>query len=408
MPISENESENGKIDLKALNLEDIPTSYNVVTNNIRTGNINQPTKSVAVIDIEGVIGWDWGKWFDDLPQNTERGLKSILDEIDALAVDEIKVNIINSPGGLISDAITMHDHLAMHPAKVTTDVIGYAASAATFLMQAGDTRKMSANAEALAHHAMIPAFAPINAIEAEDLKERLQELDAKIVRLYDNRGVSKGIAEYMDADKGNGKWISPEKAKELNFVDEIYEPYSAVACVGMNTEAFKSAAKKFGLPIPEETNEAPEQDKPVNSEENNIHEEEIMDKDEMMAGINEAVTAAIGPAVTAAINALKEQEQETNEEQPKEVEVAFEGDPANQEDVQNHINKVRIEQLKAATNWNDIESVKAYQNAVFEDKGSKQPAPTTNTSMKPAATKPEEVNEQDRLDTLAFLKRGDK
>src|SRR5262245_6656139 len=60
-------------------------------------------------------------------------------------VDEIVV-LVNSPGGVIYEALGIYNALARHPANVITHNVGAAWSAASWIVQAGDERRMSENA----------------------------------------------------------------------------------------------------------------------------------------------------------------------------------------------------------------------------------------------------------------------
>jgi ATP-dependent protease ClpP protease subunit len=67
-------------------------------------------------------------------------------------VEELRV-LINSPGGLIGDGMAIYTSLVEHPAHVITQVTGMAASAASFVLQAGDERVMGETTQAFVHPA---------------------------------------------------------------------------------------------------------------------------------------------------------------------------------------------------------------------------------------------------------------
>lgn len=71
------------------------------------------------------------------------------------AGDVRKLNVyINSPGGLVDDGLAIFSALSRHPARVTTHVTGMAASAASFIVQAGDERIADEPATVMIHNAM--------------------------------------------------------------------------------------------------------------------------------------------------------------------------------------------------------------------------------------------------------------
>lgn len=198
---------------------------------------------VAEINIEGEIGWyewDGEKWV----ANTASAIRQELKRLMELEVDEIVVNI-HSLGGFIDDGIAIHDALASHPAKVTTIVTGFTASAATVIAQAGDVRKISANAMYLVHEAW-----GVSIGTSEQMMETVEFLDTlndKMADLYARRA-KKDKEKYrslMAERAGAGKWITAEEAESFGLVDEVYEPMKAAAAV---LEFNKAEALGLSLP----------------------------------------------------------------------------------------------------------------------------------------------------------------
>jgi hypothetical protein len=62
------------------------------------------------------------------------------------------------------------------------------------------------------------------------------------------------------------------------------------------------------------------------------------------------------------------------EEAPETPEIAFEGDPSKQEDVDAHLAKLKEQQLLASVDWSDPASVAAYQKAAFGASAQEAPA----------------------------------
>lgn len=353
----------------------------------------------ATIEIEGSIGFDWMKWYNDEPQNTFKELNKALKQIQALKAKHIEVKITNSPGGIVSDGIAMYDALVMHPATVTTTVIGYAASISTILMQAGDTRKMSKNAKVLAHKAWGSFTA--NAITAKNYVEMLEQEDERLLNIYKERGVDiEALKQPLEANQGGGKWILADNALAMGIVDEVFVPTTKKLPVMASLDI-----KKLGFFA---HNQLPDMEDVFNSkdieqiavtaaDETQTTQEGPMDPKEM-----EALASLVADKLSANAPAPKEEKTETKNVA---VEVAFVGDATNQDDVSNHVEKVRIEQLKAATNWNDINSVIAYQKAAFGTEAKAQAGPQTNTHIVAKAQADKKASEDaDRLDTLNALK----
>jgi ATP-dependent protease ClpP protease subunit len=93
----------------------------------------------ATVSIRGYIG-DWGC-----------DAQSLLDQISYLGdVEEMHV-YINSLGGKLHEALAIFNGLTQHQAHIHTHVEGIAASAASVIFMAGDTRHMPANTLLMVH-----------------------------------------------------------------------------------------------------------------------------------------------------------------------------------------------------------------------------------------------------------------
>ncbi|EOL51862.1 hypothetical protein UCE_02527, partial [Enterococcus faecalis EnGen0239] len=62
--------------------------------------------------------------------------KSIRETLDGVT-DDITIKL-NSPGGDVFEGVEIYNYLKDHPSKVTVEVTGVAASAATFILSAAD------------------------------------------------------------------------------------------------------------------------------------------------------------------------------------------------------------------------------------------------------------------------------
>ena len=184
-------------------------------------NISKPAANKARIEIDGTIGgFNWEDW---KRKNTGTDIRKQLKEISALKVDEIEV-LITSLGGYVDEALQIHDALKAHPAKITTIVQGFCASAATVIACAGDTRIISPNALYLIHKCMSSMWdANENALEAELDDQRT--INGTILNIY-KRVLKKDEADLLalfDANNGKGKWITAEDALAFGFATDIQE-----------------------------------------------------------------------------------------------------------------------------------------------------------------------------------------
>lgn len=271
--------------------------------------IRNQSEEEAVIDINSDIGFDLKTWMEGGKQEaTKKSISDKLKEISTLKTKKIIVNI-SSLGGSVSDGLAIHDMLAHHSAQVETNVIGLTASAATVVAQSGKVRRISANALYLIHHVMGGTFGNIN--DAKAFLEVLTALDSTIENIYAKRSGKdiEKIKELMDANNGDGKWITAQEAKDFGLVDEIFEPMEAAAAVDVRK------FDQMGLPIPENY------DNVICSEEKNVMKIQID-------------TSNLEEALKPIKDWMKEQENKENT--PQKV---------NQTGVNNLQNKKRINQI---------------------------------------------------------------
>ncbi len=124
---------------------------------------------------------------------------------------------INSPGGFVYDAVSMYEALVAHPAAVTVHVDGLAASAASFLAQAGDTREIAKAGRMMIHDAqMIAMGSPADLREAADLGDAVSD---DISSIYAARAGGKPAAwrKAMTATT----WYSAQQAVDAGLADRV-------------------------------------------------------------------------------------------------------------------------------------------------------------------------------------------
>jgi len=192
--------------------------------------VDKANKTVE-INVEGIIGGDfWGEDGDD-KVNTKEKMRAELKAIAAAKAETIIVNI-NSYGGEVNHGLSIHDILATHKAKVITRVGGFTASIATVIAMAGEHREMSANSLFLIHKPSLMLLGGFNANDMKRLNESLETVDKRIRDIYGKRGVGADkVDELMEENEGKGKWIDADEAKEMGFIDEVFEPLAMAACV---------------------------------------------------------------------------------------------------------------------------------------------------------------------------------
>lgn len=171
-------------------------------------------KTAGEVTVHGVIGADG--FF-------EQGItaKQFDESIASLGpVKEITVHI-NSPGGLIGEGMAMYNTLVRHPAKVITNVVGWAASAASFFLQAGDVRQMSETSTAMIHPAQGGGFG--DDMFLRNVANVLEKLTGVIANTYASRSGRKPetFVKLMRADEQWGTYFTAQEALEHRLIDVV-------------------------------------------------------------------------------------------------------------------------------------------------------------------------------------------
>ncbi|HET7412604.1 MAG TPA: head maturation protease, ClpP-related [Pararhizobium sp.] len=162
-----------------------------------------------VITIFDVIGEDF--W-------TGAGVtaKRVSAALRAIGERDVVVKI-NSPGGDMFEGIAIYNLLRAHPAKVTVEVLGWAASAASIIAMAGDEIRMGLGTFMMVHNAWGIVIG--NRHDMREVAEMFDGFDAAIADIYEARTGMKrsGIEKLMDAET----FMGPSEAVKNGFADVV-------------------------------------------------------------------------------------------------------------------------------------------------------------------------------------------
>ena len=128
---------------------------------------------------------------------------------------------INSPGGVVTAGLAIHDTMQYIRPKVATVCVGQAASMGSFLLAAGEPgmRYALSNARIMVHQPSggaqgMAADIEIQAREILRMRHRLNSLYAK----YTGQEI-----EAIELAKDRDKFLEADEAKAFGIVDEVYE-----------------------------------------------------------------------------------------------------------------------------------------------------------------------------------------
>lgn len=129
--------------------------------------------------------------------------------------------VFHSPGGSVIDGMALFDYILGLRAKghhITTTGLGYAASMAGILLQAGDVRRMGREAYILIHEVSNSTSGKIGEIE-DDVKF-MKMVQARVLAIFAERS---NLSKKQIQSRWSRKdwWIDSDTALKLGLVDEI-------------------------------------------------------------------------------------------------------------------------------------------------------------------------------------------
>jgi len=168
--------------------------------------IQNKTDTMTEVFIYDEIGF-WGVTASDFVAAIEK-------------VDTPEMNIrINSPGGDVFDGLAIYNSIKRHKSKVVTYVDGIAASAASFIAQAGDVRVMMPHSQLMIHDAM--TFGWGNAGELREIADNLDRQSNNIAGIYAGKG-NKSIDDYRTLMLAES-WFFAQEAVDAGLADRVEE-----------------------------------------------------------------------------------------------------------------------------------------------------------------------------------------
>lgn len=152
--------------------------------------------------------------------------QSTIERVHEASGEDIDVHIM-SIGGDVMSGNAIASALRNSPSRVTTSVIGVAASMAAVISQAGDHRLIAPDANFNIHNASVGSTSGRGTKEDhQDVIEVLDKIDATMVKAFDKTGLSEDDLKTIMA---SDKLLTAEEAITLGFFDGYAKPIKAVA-----------------------------------------------------------------------------------------------------------------------------------------------------------------------------------
>lgn len=164
--------------------------------------------TITIYDMIGEDPWSGGGF-------TARRMSAALRSIGP---KDVTVKI-NSPGGNVFEGFAIYNELRQHKARVNVEIMGIAASAASYIAMAGDTIGMGLGTFIMIHNAWGLVIGNRN--DLADAAETLGQIDGAMTDIYEARTGQKraDIVALMDAET----FLTAKDAVEKGFADQVTE-----------------------------------------------------------------------------------------------------------------------------------------------------------------------------------------
>ncbi|GIH23012.1 hypothetical protein Aph01nite_13220 [Acrocarpospora phusangensis] len=156
-------------------------------------------------------------------------------ELATVSAPNVELHI-NSPGGDVFEALAIYNALRQHPANIVVMIDGLAASAASFIAQAGDRVVIARNATMMIHEAS--GLCAGNSADMQQMAEVLDGISANIADVYAQRSgrpveewrnLMRAETWYHNGADAVAAGLADEVDEEQDVEDDVAEPGDALA-----------------------------------------------------------------------------------------------------------------------------------------------------------------------------------
>ena len=166
-------------------------------------------------------------WTDEVDDSMYIVLQEFLDELNRLENYSKITFRINSVGGDADAGKAIYNRIMDMKANTTTIVDGLAASAASIIFMAGDTRQVCVGSQIMVHGASTFMFGYYNAADIKGALKMIKSYDDSLASIYADR--TGNTKESMAKMLKNTTWLSASDAVEKGFAGEIINSAEPIA-----------------------------------------------------------------------------------------------------------------------------------------------------------------------------------
>jgi ATP-dependent Clp protease protease subunit len=195
------------------------------------------SETITVLD---VVGYDWWTGEGVTAKRVSAALRSI-------GAKPVTVQI-NSPGGDFFEGVTIYNMLRAHPSKVTVQILGTAASAASVIAMAGDEIQIAKLGFMMIHNTQWVAAGDRHVMQ--ETHDIMAVFDKAAAEVYAERAgeTLEAVQAMLDAET----WLAGQGAVDKGFADRVIDFETQVAGAQNAAPALYrlEAALASGKPLP--------------------------------------------------------------------------------------------------------------------------------------------------------------
>lgn len=198
-----------------------------ITNNLH---ISNKASNEVTLEIIGDIGYNpIADTYEDYKKNTSENMAKELKAIAETKAEVINV-VLESLGGDLLHALSIHSLLKNSGAKVKTYLRGANASSSTIIASSASSVEdiyMDSSGLYLIHKPM--SHVSGNSNDLEQMAKMLNKSQKALEKAYLNLGVEQEVLnELMERNGGHGEWLTFEDAKKFGFVGNEWKTNKVV------------------------------------------------------------------------------------------------------------------------------------------------------------------------------------
>lgn len=213
---------------------------------------NEVSETEHKLTLSGTVGKD--SWWSEEKRINAKNIREALDNVN------VPITILlNSPGGDVFEGIEIYNYLKNHEQKITIEVTGLAASAASVIAMGADKVVMNTGTSMMIHEASTVAWG--NKSEIQKALNALETIDTSLIDVYVEKTnkSNEDVSAWLTAEE----WFTADEAVDNGLADEVKKKVNEdeIDVVALVNQSVANAMKQFSAKAKPEVVEPKEQNK---------------------------------------------------------------------------------------------------------------------------------------------------